>query len=100
MATRNGFRVWDEELERELFTPEEIEENHLQARLMCELIEARQKQGLSQRELEALSGVTQPAIARLERGTASPTLDTLFKILVPLGKTLAIVPIPSKSGGA
>ena len=96
MATRNGFRVWDEELERELCTPEEIEENNLQARLMCELIEARQKQGLSQRELEALSGVTQPAIARLERGTASPTLDTLFKILVPLGKTLAIVPIPVK----
>jgi len=95
----NGIE-WTEELERELCTPEEIEENNLQARLMCELIEARQKQGLSQRELEALSGVTQPAIARLEKGTASPTLDTLFKILVPLGKTLAIVPIPSKSGGA
>jgi predicted XRE-type DNA-binding protein len=98
MATRNGFRVWDEELEKELFTPEEIEENNLQARLMCELIEARQKQGLSQRELETLSGVTQPAIARLESGAASPTLDTLFKILVPLGKTLAIVPITSKGG--
>jgi len=93
MATKNGFRVWDEALERELYTPEEIEENNLQAKLICELIEARQAQEISQRDLEKLSGVTQSAIARLEKGTSSPTLDTLFKVLVPLGKTLSIVPI-------
>ena len=93
---QNGIE-WTDELERELYTPEEIEENNLQARLMCELISARQERGISQRELEALSGVTQSAIARLEGGAASPTLDTLFKILVPLGKTLAIVPIPTKA---
>jgi len=96
MATHNGFVVWDDELERELFTPEEIEENSLQVKLICELIDARQGQGISQRDLEALSGVTQSAIARMESGTSSPTLDTLFKLLVPLGKTLAIVPISSR----
>jgi len=88
---------WTEALEKELYTPEEIEENTLQAKLLCELIDARQTQGLSQRNLEELSGITQSAIARMESGAASPTLDTLFKILVPLGKTLAIVPIASKS---
>jgi len=51
---KNGIE-WTDELERELCTPEEIEENNLQARLMCEIIETRQKQELSQHELEALN---------------------------------------------
>lgn len=84
---------WSSDLEKEIFTPEEIAENNLKAALIRELIKVRQQQGVSQRELEALSGVKQSAIARVESGGASPTLDTLFKLLVPLGKTLAIVPI-------
>jgi len=93
MATKNGFLLWDDEFERELFTPEEIEQNNQQARFMIELINAREENKLSQRDLEALCGVSQSSIARIERGTVSPTLDTLFKVLVPLGKTLAVVPI-------
>lgn len=92
----NGIK-WTDALERELFTPEEIEENNLQARLLCELIEARQAQGLSQRGLSEKCGIAQSAIARLEKGEASPTLDTLFKMLVPMGMTLAIVPINGKN---
>lgn len=92
----NGVK-WDRQLENELFSPEEIAENNLQAALICELIKARQMQGVSQRELEAMSGVKQSAIARLESGNSSPTLDTLFKLLVPLGKTLAIVPISAQN---
>ena len=53
----------------------------------------RKEQGISQRQLEALSGVKQPQIARMERGDANPQLDTLLKVLAPLGKTLAIVPL-------
>ena len=93
--SQNGIE-WTAALEKELYTPEEIEENNLQAKFICELINARQAHGVSQRELEALSGVTQSAIARMERGISSPTLDTLFKILIPLGKTLAIVPLSPK----
>ena len=89
--------AWNEALENEMFSPMEIEENNMQAKLICELIEARQAQGYSQRELEALTGVKQSAIARMEKGTSSPTLDTLFKLLVPLGKTLAIVPIQKET---
>ena len=61
--------------------------------LITELIKARQEQGISQRQLEALSGVKQPQIARMERGDANLQLDTLLKVLAPLGKTLAIVPL-------
>ena len=61
--------------------------------LITELIKARQEQGISQRQLEALSGVKQPQIARMERGDANPQLDTILKVLASLGKTLAIVPL-------
>ncbi len=30
---------------------------------------------------------------QMERGDANPQLDTILKVLAPLGKTLAIVPL-------
>ena len=42
--------------------------------------ERRQDKGLSQRELAALVGTTQSAIARLERGGRPPRIDTLLRI--------------------
>lgn len=85
-------RSWDE-VEKELFTPEEIAASDLRVALIGELINARQKQGISQKKLEEMSGVKQPVIARMEKGSTSPQLDTVLKVLAPLGKTLAIVPI-------
>lgn len=82
-----------EELEKELFTPEEIAASKLRVALIGELIKARQEKGISQKRLEELSGVKQPIIARMEKGNTSPQIDTLLKVLVPLGKTLAIVPL-------
>lgn len=83
---------WDE-VERELFTPEEIAESNLRVALVGELIKARQEKGISQKRLEKLSGVKQPVIARMEKGSTSPQLDTILKVLAPLGKTLAVVPL-------
>ena len=77
----------------DLLTPEEIAESNLRVALIGELIKARQEKGLSQKKLEELSGVKQPIIARMERGTTNPQLDTILKILAPLGKTLAVVPL-------
>lgn len=85
--------MWDEEFDKEHFTAEEIAESNMRVALITELVKARQEQGISQRQLEEMSGVKQPQIARMERGDANPQLDTLLKVLVPLGKTLAIVPI-------
>ncbi len=76
-----------------LLTPEEISESNLRVALIGELIKARQEKGLSQKKLEELSGVKQPIIARMEKGTTSPQLDTILKVLAPLGKTLAVVPL-------
>ena len=77
-------------------TPEEMLESDLRVALIGELIKARQEKGLSQKKLEELSGVKQPVIARMEKGQTSPQLDTILKVLAPLGKTLAIVPLNSK----
>ena len=82
-----------EELEKELFTPEEIAASDLRVALIGELIQARREKGISQKKLEELSGVKQPIIARMEKGSTSPQLDTVLKVLAPLGKTLAVVPI-------
>jgi len=84
--------TWDE-LQKELFTPEEIATSNLRVALIGELIKARQEKGISQKKLEELSGVKQPIIARMEKGSTSPQLETVLRVLAPLGKTLAIVPI-------
>ena len=77
--------TWDD-VEKEMFTPEEIAESDLRVALIGELIKARQEKGISQKQLEELSGVKQPVIARMEKGYTSPQLDTILKLLLPLGK--------------
>lgn len=86
-----------EDVRRELFTQEEIAESDLRVAIIGELIKARQEKGISQKKLEELSGVKQPIIARMEKGSTSPQLDTILKVLAPLGKTLAVVPIETVS---
>ena len=88
-------RSWDE-VEQELFTPEEIAESNLRVALIGELIKARQEKGISQKRLEEMSGVKQPIIARMERGKTSPQIDTVLRVLAPLGLTLKVVPLQSK----
>jgi predicted XRE-type DNA-binding protein len=62
---------WDD-VRKELFTPEEIAESDLRVALIGELIKARQEKALSQKKLEELSGVQQPIITRMEKGSTSP----------------------------
>ena len=64
--------------------------------IISAIIEARHEQGISQKQLEELSGVKQPVIARMETGKTNPQLDTILKILASLGKTLAVVPLNHK----
>ncbi len=76
-----------------ILTPDEIAESDLRVSIIGELIKARQEKGISQKKLEELSGVKQPVIARMEKGSTSPQLNTILKVLAPLGKTLAVVPL-------
>lgn len=73
-------------------TEAEKEKINLEVSLIGKLIEARERQGLSQKQLADMCGVKQSAIARLERMGATPKISTLIKILQPLGYRLDIVP--------
>ena len=85
----NTFATW-EDVRKEMFTPEEIAESNLRVALIGELVKARKERGLSQKQLEELTGVKQPVIARIENGSTTPNLSTILKVLAPLGKTLYI----------
>ena len=71
--------------------PENIEKYKQQ--LIDELVRVRKEAGISQKQLEILSGIAQPCIARTETGTTDPKLSTLLKLLKPLGLTLSITNI-------
>jgi DNA-binding XRE family transcriptional regulator len=84
--------TWDE-LEKELFTPEEIEESNVRVAIISEMIKAREESGITQKQLEEMSGIKQPVISRMEKGTTDPQLSTVLKVLNSLGKTLRVVPM-------
>ena len=77
-----------------LLTPEEIAASDLRVNMMAEIANARCERGITQKKLEELSGVKQPVIARMEKGNTKSQLDTILKVLAPLGKTLYIGDLP------
>lgn len=64
--------------------------------LIKTMVKIREEKGMTQAELARLCDVKQPVIARMESGTHSPQIDSLLRILVPLGYTLQITPISKK----
>jgi ribosome-binding protein aMBF1 (putative translation factor) len=88
----DSFTTFDDIWDMSNLTQAEKDGIQLETALVGKLIEAREQKGISQKRLAEMSGLKQPAIARLERMQATPQIDTLFKILKPLGYTLAIVP--------
>jgi len=56
------------------------------------IVDLRARAGLSQAEVAKAAGVSQPYIARLEKGDQrrAPTFDTIYKILKVLGYRLEI----------
>lgn len=92
----NKFQEWND-FEKELdISIEQEEEIRLEMEIIKATIEARKNKKMSQKELSVKSGIKQPAIARIEKGVHSPTINSLLKILYPLGYTLKVVPINKK----
>lgn len=71
-------------------TEEEKIEIDLLSEIIAKIIERRQELGISQRELEKLTGVRQEAICRIENMKNVPQLDTLIKLMEPLGLRLFV----------
>lgn len=92
----NKFQEWND-FEKGLdISIEQEEEIRLEMEIIKATIEARKNKKMSQEELSVKSGIKQPAIARIEKGVHSPTINSLLKILYPLGYTLKVVPINKK----
>ena len=72
-------------------TPEEEEMISLEKSLINAIVEAREENGLTQKQLSELCGIKQPVLARLESAIHSPQINSIIKILKPLGYTLAVV---------
>ena len=81
-----------QDVQKELFTEQEIEEAKIEAEILEVFIQARKKKLITQKQLEELCGIKQPMIARIENMDTTPRIDTLIKLLLPLGYTLKVVP--------
>ena len=83
-----------EKLRQELtLTKEEENIIALEKELIKTMVQIREEKGFTQTQLAKICGLKQPLIARMESATHSPQIDSLLRILVPLGYTLQIVPI-------
>jgi ribosome-binding protein aMBF1 (putative translation factor) len=56
-----------------------------------QLIELRERRGLTQAGLAAATGIDQSDISRIERGSANPTEKTLTRLADALGADLRLV---------
>lgn len=75
---------------------EDWDEVDLKVKIVGEILEARKKAGITQTELENLTGIKQTFIARFENNHMDPQLTTVLKLLRPLGLTLDVVPLSGK----
>ena len=69
----------------------DIEEMETLAIIVSKIIERRNELGYSQRDLAKLCGLPHSSVARIETYEVMPKVDTLIKIMIPLGLKLSVV---------
>ena len=67
-----------------------INEEKLNQEFIFEFIKLRHKLGLTQQAMADRSNVLRDKIAKIEAGIYPPNINSLFKILGPLGYTIKI----------
>jgi len=68
----------------------DIEEVENLSAIITAVIAQRTALGISQRELAGICGIPQSSVARIESFKTTPNLDTLIKIMQPLGLKLTV----------
>jgi transcriptional regulator with XRE-family HTH domain len=58
------------------------------------LIRAREAIGMNQRQLQLLTGITQPHLSSIERGTTNPSLKTMCRLARAVGQPLHVLLTP------
>lgn len=62
-------------------------------RLLTYYSKLRKEMGMSQSELERITGMSRPTINRYENGKLMPTIRAMDRLLAPMGYRLGIVPL-------
>jgi len=88
MKTWNNYKEYVKSLDE--VSKQEIEELEMHANIVSEIIAKRNLLGLSQRELSAICGIPQSSLARIETFKITPKMDTILKIMRPLGLGLTV----------
>jgi len=88
--------TWKELKKDLVLTQEDLNAIELEKELIRTMIHIREEKGLTQSQLAEMCNVKQPVIARMESSVHSPQIDSLLKILTPLGYTLQIVPMKKR----
>lgn len=73
-----------------LATKQDIEEMETLALIVSAIIERRRELGYSQRELADICGIPHSSVARIESCSVRPNVETIIKIMKPLGLTLSV----------
>jgi len=79
------------DVKNEFLTEAERDEIALRVNVIGEIIKAREVSGMSQDAISSKTGVKQSVISRMEQLETNPQLETVLKILNPLGKTLGVI---------
>lgn len=68
----------------------DIEEMEELAYIISSIIERRNELGYSQRDIAKICGLPHSSVARIESCAVKPNIETLLKIMRPLGLTLSV----------
>ena len=88
MKTWNDYKKYVKNIDAA--NKEEMENIECMASIIGSIIEQRNSLGISQRELAELCGMPQSSVARIESYKSTPSIDTLLRIMKPLGLTLYV----------
>lgn len=69
-----------------------LDQARAEVRLALAVAQLRERRGMSQRDLARETGIKQPQIARLEKGSQLPSLDTLWRLLTALDAQVKLGP--------
>ena len=84
---------FDDFLQEQLNDPEfrkEYEVLQPEHAIIQAIIDARNRSGLTQKELSLRTGIAQSDISKLERGNSNPSIRTLQRLASGMGMTLKI----------
>lgn len=88
MKTWNDYKEYVKKVDPE--SRKTMEEVEALSSIVSTIIGQRNAMGISQRELAAMCGIPQSSVARIESFKTTPNLDTILKIMQPLGLTLTV----------